>query len=137
MGPLPLTDRHHQYILVVTDAFTKWVEAFPLQNTTAEALTMCLVNEVVCRYGAPTVIYSDQGVNLCNEVAMCLAFSRREPQLIIHKRMGRWNGSTGQFKPFWVRPLKAIRGIGIFICHKPCWHIVLRCRSRGGSLHFV
>ena len=30
MGPLPPTPREHQYILVVTDLFTKWVEAFPL-----------------------------------------------------------------------------------------------------------
>ena len=32
MGPLPPTPREHQYILVVTDLFTKWVEAFPLPN---------------------------------------------------------------------------------------------------------
>ena len=57
---------------MVTDAFTKWVEAFPLQNTTADTLATYLVNEVVCRYGAPAVIHSDQGANVCSEVVRSL-----------------------------------------------------------------
>ena len=42
MGPLPLTSRGNQYILVVTDLFTKWVEAFPLADTTATTLATIL-----------------------------------------------------------------------------------------------
>ena len=97
MGPLPLTDRHHKYILVVTDAFTKWVEAFPLQNTTAETLAMCLVNEVVCRYGAPTVIHSDQGANLCSEVvrSMCHLLGHHQTRTSVYHPQG--NGQVERF----------------------------------------
>ena len=72
-GPLPVTDSGHKYILVVTDIFSKWVEAFPLKGTDAHTLAVVLVNEIVCRYGVvPSVIHSDQGANFCSEVIRCL-----------------------------------------------------------------
>ena len=72
MGPLPLTPRGHQYILVVTDLFTKWVEAFPFPNTTASTLTTILMNEIVCRFGVPAHLHSDQGANLRSAVVQKL-----------------------------------------------------------------
>ena len=50
MGPLPITERGNKYILVVTDLFSKWVEAFPLQVTDGLTLTSILMDEVICRY---------------------------------------------------------------------------------------
>lgn len=68
MGPLPVTPQGNQYILVVTDLFTKWVEAFLLVDTTATTLATILMNDIVCRYGVPTYLHSDQGANLCSAV---------------------------------------------------------------------
>jgi transposase InsO family protein len=68
MGPLPVSGRGNQYILVVTDVFTKWVEAFAIRNTVATTLARVLVDEVICPYGVPKSIHSDQGANLCSEV---------------------------------------------------------------------
>ena len=68
MGPLPVTPRGNQYILVVTDLFTKWVEAFPITNTTAVTLATVLMNEIVCRFGVPTYLHSDQAANLRSAV---------------------------------------------------------------------
>ena len=64
MGPLPISSQGNKYILVVTDIFTKWVEAFALKDTTANTLATVLLNEVICRYGTPCTLYSDQGANL-------------------------------------------------------------------------
>ena len=68
MGPLPTSSQGNKYILVVTDLFTKWVEAFPLKDTTTNTLAIILLNDIVCRYGVPTSLHSDQGANLCSSV---------------------------------------------------------------------
>ena len=72
MGPLPTTSRGCKYILVITDMFSKWVEAFPLRVTDSETLAKVLVDEVVCRYGVPLTLHSDQGANLNSEVITSL-----------------------------------------------------------------
>ena len=59
MGPLPATSRGYKYILVITDMFSKWVEAFPLRVTDSETLAKVLVDEVVCRYGVPLTLHSE------------------------------------------------------------------------------
>lgn len=61
LGPLPLTERGNKYIMVVSDYFTKWTEAYALPNQTAETCAQAFVNEFVCRYGAPEILHSDQG----------------------------------------------------------------------------
>ena len=68
MGPLPVTRKGNKYILVVTDVFSKWVEAFPLQVTDGLTLTSILMDEVICRYDVPQQLHSDQGINLNAEV---------------------------------------------------------------------
>ena len=72
MGPLPTSSQGNNYTLVITDLFTKWVEAFPLKDTTATTLATVMLNEVVCRYGVPTSLHSDRGANLCRSVVYFL-----------------------------------------------------------------
>lgn len=68
MGPLPTSKSGNNYILVVTDLFTKWVEAFPLREMSSITLATVLVDHVIYRFGVPVVLHSDQGGNLCSEV---------------------------------------------------------------------
>ena len=63
MGPLPTSSQDNKYVLVVADLSTKWVEAFPIKDTTTITLATILLNDSVCHYGAPTSLHSDQGVN--------------------------------------------------------------------------
>ena len=60
VGPLPTTDRHHVYILVVSDYFTKWVEAYVLEDQTTYTV---FFNEFTSRFGVPRETHSDQGRN--------------------------------------------------------------------------
>ena len=44
MGKFPMTATGYQYILTATDYFTKWVEAFPLQDKSARS---CCIEQVM------------------------------------------------------------------------------------------
>jgi hypothetical protein len=63
LGPLPLTPRGNQYILVPTDHFTKWVEIMSIPDQTAQTCAEKLLNAVISRYGCPVTIHTDQGRN--------------------------------------------------------------------------
>ena len=61
MGPLDRTAAGNKYILVVTDTFTKFTEAYALRNIEAKTVAKKLVEEWICRYGVMRIIHSDQG----------------------------------------------------------------------------
>jgi hypothetical protein len=65
LGPLPLTTKGNKYILVVTDQFTKWTEAFAIPDQEAKTIATTLVNEFISRFGTPLQIHTDQGA--CQE----------------------------------------------------------------------
>ncbi|XP_011634591.1 uncharacterized protein LOC105425493 [Pogonomyrmex barbatus] len=62
LGPLPVSSSGNNYLLVVVDCFTKWVEAFPLKNMRATTVAEIFV-QVVSRYGVPLELHTDQGRN--------------------------------------------------------------------------
>lgn len=61
MWPLPERARSNKHVLVVTDPFTKWVVAFPVQNMEAETVAQVMVQEIICRFATPHALHSDQG----------------------------------------------------------------------------
>ena len=61
VGPLPESDNRIKYILVVTDYFTHWVEAFSLPNQEASTVATKLVDGVFLRFGVPEQLHSEQG----------------------------------------------------------------------------
>lgn len=67
IGKLSMTSAGNQYICVLIDYFTKWVEAYPLTSKTAEEVTACIV-KVFYRFGAPKRILTDQGREFVNKM---------------------------------------------------------------------
>ena len=53
IGPLPKSRRGNKYVLVISDYFTRWAEAVSLPNHEASTVAQALMNEWICRYGAP------------------------------------------------------------------------------------
>ncbi|KAM4702033.1 uncharacterized protein O3C94_002961 [Discoglossus pictus] len=57
---MPKSGRY-EYALVIVNMFSGWPEAYPVANMTAKTTVKHLLTEVICRYGVPEVIESDQG----------------------------------------------------------------------------
>ena len=68
------TPRGNRYVLVIVDCFTRWTEAFPLPDKTAQSVADAFFTKVVCRFGMPAVIHSDQGREFENKILqeLCL-----------------------------------------------------------------
>ena len=59
---VPVSSRNNRYLLVVQDYFTKWADAIPLRDQTANRITEELM-KLFATYGQPEILHSDQGRN--------------------------------------------------------------------------
>ena len=62
VGPLPRTRRGNRFILVLSDYATRYPEAIPLRNITANKVAEALI-DIFARHGIPEEILTDQGTN--------------------------------------------------------------------------
>jgi hypothetical protein len=69
LGPLPATRRGFSYIIVFCDYLTRWVEAFPMRRNDEVTCAKILVEQIVCRYGAPRRLLSDRGKPFISRLA--------------------------------------------------------------------
>ena len=60
IGPLRQDDRGNSYILVLIDAFSRWIELFATKTTSALETAQCLFQHFG-RFGTPEVIHTDRG----------------------------------------------------------------------------
>ncbi len=57
-----------QYVLVITDHFTRYALAIPTRNMTAKTTADTFMNNFVRHYGLPQRIHSDQGPNFVSKL---------------------------------------------------------------------
>ena len=60
-GKHPKSSKGNEYIVTVTDLFSKWSEAYPVRNHTAEIVAKVLMEQLFPRFGMPKRILTDQG----------------------------------------------------------------------------
>jgi hypothetical protein len=65
--PLSLTPRHIQYVLVMIEHFSKWLELIPLPDHSSEKTTYAFLDMVLSRFGALAKVLSDQGIQFRGE----------------------------------------------------------------------
>ncbi len=68
IGPLPSAKGRYRYCLVIIDKFSKWVEAIPTRNNSANTVARVVANQILPLWGAPIQIESDQGTHFTGQV---------------------------------------------------------------------
>ena len=61
LGPFPLGISQMKFLVVGIDYFTKWVEPEPLASITQHNVKNFVWKNIVCRFGVPKVLVSDNG----------------------------------------------------------------------------
>lgn len=65
VGPFP-TSFSNEYISVVVDYVSKWVEAIASQKADGKTVIKFLKKNIFTHFGTPRVLISDVGSNFCN-----------------------------------------------------------------------
>ena len=64
----PTASNGHRFILVAIDYFTKRVEAASFSSVTKNVVARFINHNLICRYGIPKRIITDNGTNLNNSM---------------------------------------------------------------------
>ena len=72
VGPLP-PSRGYTYLFTIVDRFTRWPEAIPLSDISAESCARALVNHWISRFGLPSEISSDRGAQFTSKLWQTMA----------------------------------------------------------------
>ncbi|GFZ01679.1 hypothetical protein Acr_15g0002880 [Actinidia rufa] len=67
LGPLPQAPLQRKFLIVAIDYFTKWIEAQPLAKITEKNTRDFIWKHLVCRFGIPKVIISDNARQFDND----------------------------------------------------------------------
>ena len=68
VGPLPTTPAQKKLLLVTTDYFSKWIEADAFASIKDRDVTRFIWKNIVCRFGIPRSIVSDNGLRFDSRV---------------------------------------------------------------------
>lgn len=68
MGPFPGSTKQHEYLFVVVDYCSKWVEMFPMRKAKAPHVARILVEDIFTRWGTPAYLVSNRGAQFTSRL---------------------------------------------------------------------
>nr|XP_027124191.1 uncharacterized protein K02A2.6-like [Coffea arabica] len=83
----PPASNGHRFILVEIEYFTKWVEAASYKHVTKKVVSDFLRNNIICRFGAPETLITNNTKNLNNDMVdgLCEQFKIRHRNSVVYK----------------------------------------------------
>ena len=77
VGPMPISRAGHRYLLTMIDRSTRWFEAVPLGDMTAELVLDTFVATWVARFGVPERVTTDRGTQFTSSLwsAWCVSLN--------------------------------------------------------------
>ncbi|XP_069152732.1 uncharacterized protein [Solanum lycopersicum] len=118
-GPIePKSSNGYRFILVAIDYFTKWVEEITFKAVTKKTVVDFVHSNIICRYGIPRAIITDNAANLnCNLMKelyrqrMTRVYIKKvNPrnfdvgQLVLKRILPHQEEAKGKFSPNWQGP---------------------------------
>ena len=93
-GPLPETKSGKLYILTIHDNFTKYSLAIPLPNHQASTIADAFVKKLICIFGSPKGVLTDQGRDFLSNLLQRLVKRFRIEQFRTTAFYPQSNGSS-------------------------------------------
>src|SRR5215208_3096728 len=97
VGPLPKTARKNRYIVIAMDYLTKWPEARAIPDMTAKSVASFFYEDIVCRYGCPKEIVSDNGSAFISKMVESLLENHQVKHRLISPYHPQSNGLVERF----------------------------------------
>jgi hypothetical protein len=107
IGPLRPDTHGNMFILVLIDAFSRWVELFPTKTTTALESASCIFQHMG-RFGTPEVVHTDRGTAFHNELVSELLRMTGTEQSLATAYSSEENGIVERANQEVLRHLNAI-----------------------------
>ena len=98
-----------EYVLVITDHFTKYAVAVPTRNMTAKTTAEAFYKQFIVHYGIPSKIHSDQGGNFESNIIkeLCSILDIKKSRTTPYHPMG--NGTCERFNRSLISMIGTLR----------------------------
>lgn len=117
VGPLP-TSNEHKYLFTIIDRFSRWPEAIPMIEATAENCTENLINHWISRFGIPDKITCDNGRQFTSNIWKNTCFKFNIELIYCSKYHPQSNGMIERFHRTLKQTLIAMSKGNEFIWYK-------------------
>jgi hypothetical protein len=107
IGPLPVSEDGHKYILTIIDTFSRWVELIPLKDLEGETAAKSIL-QYIGHYGTPCSFLTDNGTQFVNKTVAALLHLVEVEHCKIHPYSHEENGIVERANKEVIRHLRDI-----------------------------
>jgi len=106
LGPFPLAITQMKYLVVAIEYFMKWIEAELVAQITTHKVQHFVWRNIVCRFGVPRRLVSDNGTQFASQQLSKLCIEVRIKQVFASVEHPKTNGQIGSANRVLLRGLK-------------------------------